>query len=206
MLNSFFLFLSSILFVSFVKSSIPSNLVPYLININAGWSELAYNMTKSPWIGNDFKIVAPVPLMVLYSDAYCPGEMVSIFVNGSFLMNSTSVPIPSASCSPNIPLPMGTFVYPQTFSHANFTLPIGNHSIAVKVIQYDSRNPQGIMYMRAYTPISFNCTAAPPTIWSHLIWIQYDYFSFKCTWRFTWRFMILFLFTFIIFNISSIIQ
>lgn len=110
---------------------------------------MAYNMSQSPWVTNLFKVVTPVPALIVYSDAFCPGKMVSIYVNGTFLMNSTQVPLNPGSCDPRISLPDGTFDLPAVYSHANFSLPMGEHSIAVKVIQYDESIPSGVMYIRA---------------------------------------------------------
>lgn len=137
---------------------IPSDLIPTRMNLNGGWSPLVFNMTKSSWVANKFILTAPVPVIVLFSDAFCPGKMVKIYVNGSFLLDSSTVPLNQGVCSPRIPLPAGTFAFPDIFSHANFSLPAGEHEIAIKVIQNDPDLPTGIMYIRGYIPLLDPCS------------------------------------------------
>lgn len=145
------------LLISFVFGSIRGDLMPSLLNLNGEWSPMVFNMTQSPWIKNIYKVIAPVPVNILYSDTYCPGKMVSIYVNDTFLMNSTSVPLNPGTCYPKIDFPAGTFALSNQFSHANFTLPIGEHWISAKVIQYDENIPDGVMYIRSYLSPLFSC-------------------------------------------------
>lgn len=145
------------LLASFVFGQVPTDLVPYLMALNAPWSPMAFNMTQSPWVTNVYKVFVPVPVKIVYSDAFCPGKMVSIYVNGTFLMNSTQVPLNSGTCDPRLNSPSATFAFPETFSHANFSLPVGEHSIAVKVIQYDEDFPSGVMYLRAVLLPPYSC-------------------------------------------------
>ena len=137
----------------------PSTLIPSLMNLNGGWSKMPFNVTLSPWVFNVFKVNAPVPISLVYSDAYCPGKMVSIYVNNTFLMDSTSVPFPPVAgfCNPRIDLPSGTLALGDIFSHAYFNLPAGEHEIAVKIIQNDPKVPSGVMFLRAYIPPNVNC-------------------------------------------------
>ncbi len=118
---------------------------------------MTFNMTESAWVKNVFKVIAPVPVKVIYSDAFCPGKMVSLYVNGSFFMNSTQVPLNPGTCDPKLVFPSATLAFPEKFSHAEFDLPMGEHSITAKVIQSDANIPAGVMYMRAYIPIPFSC-------------------------------------------------
>lgn len=127
------------------------------LELNSGWSQLPFNITESPWIPNIFKIYSPIPFILLYSDAFCPGKMVSIYVNGTFKMNSTTVPQQIGTCNPRIEEPFGTFALPDIFSHANIVLPEGEHEISVKVIQSDPEFPTGIMFLRALIPPKYSC-------------------------------------------------
>ena len=151
-------FLTVILLFNYMtcQSSVPIGLIPAKMDLNGGWSSLFFNITQSPWVTNKFLVTAPLPLNLLFSDAFCPGKMVSIYINGSFSVNSTTVPL-NSNCSPRIDLPSGTFAFPDVFSHANLTLPVGVHEIAIKVIQSDPTLPTGIMYMRSYTSLSSIC-------------------------------------------------
>lgn len=148
---------SSLIFQVISQGPVPTNLIPTALYLNSGWSLLPFNMTESSWVPNLFKVSSPIPFVVLYSDAFCPGKMVSIYVNGTLMLNSTSVPQQNGTCDPRINLPVGTFAFPEVFSHAKFTLPKGSHDISVKVIQYDPQLPSGIMYIRAYIPPKFTC-------------------------------------------------
>lgn len=134
---------------------IPTNLVPAMMGLDAGWSPMIFNMTESEWVKNVFKVIAPVPIRVIYSDAFCPGKMISLYVNGSFFMNSTQVPL--SICDPRLPLPSAALAFPEKFSRAEFDLPVGEHSIAAKVIQSDPTIPAGLMYLRAIISIPFSC-------------------------------------------------
>lgn len=156
-LSIFSVLVSFLIFHVSAQSPVPTNLIPTVLNLNSGWSLLPFNMTKSPWSPNLFKTSSPVPFVVLYSDAYCPGKMVSIYVNGTFMMNSTTVPQQNGTCSPRINLPMGTFALPDIYSHARLTLPQGIHDISIKVIQNDPQTPSGLMYIRAYISPKFAC-------------------------------------------------
>lgn len=150
-------FLLLICSASVFSALVPTDLIPSRMELNGGWSPLYFNVSKSLWVSNKFTVTSPVDFNLLYSDAFCPGKMVSIYVNGTFLTNSTQVPFNPVLCSPRIDLPAGTFAFSNIFSHANVSLPAGEHEIAVKVIQYDSRLPSGVMYMRAYFPILSSC-------------------------------------------------
>lgn len=154
---SFFVAAIVVSFSSLVFGQLPTNLIPSLLDLNSGWSPMSFNMTRSAWVTNSFKVIAPVPVRILYSDAFCPGKMVSIYVNGTFLMNSTQVPLNPGTCDPKFVLPAATFAFPDKFSHANFSLPVGEHSIAVKVIQYDENIPNGVMYIRALLLPAISC-------------------------------------------------
>lgn len=153
----FSIFVSSLIFHASAQEVVPNNLIPTALDLNSGWSLLPFNMTQSPWIPNLFEVSSPIPFVVLYSDAFCPGKMVSIYVNGTLMINSTSVPQQDGTCDPRIDLPSGTFAFPDLFSKARLTLPQGNHNISVKVIQYDPIFPTGIMYIRAYIPPKYTC-------------------------------------------------
>ena len=118
---------------------------------------MIFNMSVSPWVTNLFKITAPVPIKIVYSDAFCPGKMVSIYVNGTLFINSTQVPLNPGICEPRLNLPAATFAFPDKFSHAVFNLPIGEHFIAIKVIQYDESIPSGVMYIRALLLPDLSC-------------------------------------------------
>lgn len=137
----------------------PPGLIPMKMDLNGGWSPLSYNVTLSRWVPNVFVVESPAPFKMLYSDAFCPGEMVAIYVNGTFLMNSTQVPNPplAGPCEPKIEFPLETFKLPDVFSHANFSLPMGRHELTVNVIQSNSDFPSGVMYMRSYLDLPFNC-------------------------------------------------
>jgi len=137
----------------------PPGLIPMKMDLNAAWSPLSFNASRSLWVPNVFVVESPIPFKVLYSDAFCPGDMVGIYVNGSFLMNSTQVPNPpiAGPCSPKIDFPLETFKLPGVFSHANFSLPMGKHEITVNLIQFDSEFPTGVMYMRSYLDLPFKC-------------------------------------------------
>lgn len=139
--------------------SLPPGLIPTSMDLNGVWSPLPYNMTASPWVPYLYVVKSPIPFKVVYSDAGCPGQMVSLYINGTFLMNSTQVPFPPVAgiCNPRIDLPMATFQFPNVFSHANFSLPAGQHSIAIKVIRSNASVPIGIMYMRAFIKIPTIC-------------------------------------------------
>lgn len=141
---------AAFLFSSLVFGQVPTGLIPSLLDLNGRLSPMAFNLSESAWIKNEFKVRAAVPVRVVYSDAYCPGKMVSIYVNGTLFMNSTQVPLGPGTCTPRFVLPAATLAFPHLFSHANFSLPIGEHSIAVKVIQYDESFPNGVMYIGAY--------------------------------------------------------
>lgn len=141
----------------FGQSSPPTSLIPTLMELNAGWSQMSFNVTRSPWIPNVYKTISPVPFKVAYSDAFCPGKMVSIYVNGTFKMNSTQVPQTNGTCDPRLSLPMATVAFPELFSHAVFELPAGEHDIAVKVIQSDPSLPSGLMYLRSFLPLPTIC-------------------------------------------------
>lgn len=155
---SFFLVVSfTILFPSLILGQVPTGLVPTLLDLNSGWSPMTFNISESVWVTNLFKISVPVPIKIVYRDAFCPGKMVSIYVNGEFLMNSTQVPLNPGKCEPRIVLPSATLYFPEKFSHANFSLPAGEHSIAIKVIQYDEIIPSGIMYIRAFLLPEVSC-------------------------------------------------
>ena len=154
----------SLYFVSLIsqvvaQGFVPTGLIPTALDLNSGWSPLVYNITQSPWIPNLFKISSPIPFVLLYSDAFCPGKMVSIYVNGTMMIDSTTVPQQNGNCDPKINQPIGTFAFPQLFSHAVLNLPQGEHEIAVKVIQSDPKLPTGIMYIRAFIPPKFSCNA-----------------------------------------------
>ena len=144
-------------FSSLVLGQVPTGLIPSLLDLNGRLSPMTFNMSESAWITNLFKVRAPVPVRVVYIDAFCPGKMVSIYVNGTFLMNSSQVPLDPGTCNPRFVLPAATLAFPDKFSHANFSLPIGEHSIAVKVIQYDENFPTGIMYIGALIPMLDSC-------------------------------------------------
>lgn len=137
---------------------VPDNLIPTLMELNSGWTQMSFNLTSSPWIPNLYKTISPVPFKVVYSDAFCPGKMVSIYVNGTLKMNSTQVPMTNGTCDPRLPLPMATFAFPDQFSHAIFALPAGEHDIAIKVIQSDPKSPSGLMYLRSFISTPSECT------------------------------------------------
>lgn len=136
---------------------VPSDLIPTRLLMNSGWSRMPYNVTVSPWIPNVYKLEALVPLRVAFSDAYCPGDMVSLYVNGTFLKNSTSVPAFSDNCKPGLNLPDGTAAYPELYSRAEFWVPAGNHSIALKSIQTAEGLSAGAMYIKAELPLRSDC-------------------------------------------------
>ena len=148
-ISFFYVALLSLVYAQGSGIIVPIGLIPTSLELNSGWSPLAFNMTQSPWIPNLFKVSSPVPFAVAYSDAFCPGKMVSIYVNGTLMANSTTVPQQNGTCTPRISQPMGTVAFPNLFSHALLNLPQGDHEIAVKVIQSDPQIPTGIMYLRA---------------------------------------------------------
>lgn len=137
----------------------PPGLIPTSMDLNGVWSVLPYNITISPWVPYLYIVKSPIPFQVVYSDAGCPGQMVSIYVNDTFLMNSTQVPFPPVAgiCKPRIDLPMATFQFPNVFSHANFSLPAGQHDIAIKVIRSNTSLSVGKMYMRAFIKFPTIC-------------------------------------------------
>lgn len=137
---------------------VPLDLIPTRMDLNGGWLQLLFNMTESAWIGNKFNLTSPVPVHFLYSDAFCPGKMVSIYVNGTFHLNSRNVTLNPGVCSPRIELPAGTFAFPDVFSHADFILPEGEHEIAIKVIQWDPSLPTGKMFIRSYLTFPDPCS------------------------------------------------
>ena len=139
------------------QGQVPTILIPAALELNSAWSPLPFNLTQSTWVPYLFKVFSPIPFVVVYSDDYCPGKMVSIYVNGTLMLNSTIVPQQNGTCDPRIEQPFGTFAFPEIFSHANFTLPQGEHDIAVKVIQSDPNFPTGLMFLRAAIPPNFTC-------------------------------------------------
>lgn len=145
-----------------VSGQIPTSLIPTRLNLNSGWTPMAFNVTQSSWIPNKFKISAPETVQIQFTDAYCPGKMVAIYVDDKFLMNSTIVPLNSAPepCKLSISYPSGAENLPNLYSHANFTLPLGEHEISIKVIQSIPNLDTGVMFIKAQLDLPFNCDKA----------------------------------------------
>jgi hypothetical protein len=143
--------------VVFAQSGPPTSLIPTLLELNSGWARLPYNVSESVWISNLYILDTPLPFRFQFTDAFCPGERVSVFVNGTFMVNSTQVPIPLATCAPDLNLPKGTAAFPEIYSQLDMELPAGRHEIAFKVIQSNPDFTSGIMFARAYIPIENGC-------------------------------------------------
>lgn len=152
-----FIFCFALLKLSCAQSAPPSGLIPTLLELNSGWSRMPYNLSQSSWIPNLYRLSTPLPVRFQFTDAFCPGERVSVFVNGTLLANSTDVPIPAASCAPNLPLPEGTAAYPQVYSQLDLELPAGQHEIAFQIIQNNPAFNTGIMFTRAYIEYDSGC-------------------------------------------------
>jgi hypothetical protein len=135
----------------------PAGLVPFALDLDSGWTAVPYNLAQGVWITHEYKVESSIGFRVIFSDAYCPGEMVSLYVNGTFLRNSSSVPA-SSTCDPRVVSPVQARLgYPEAYSHLAFDLPPGNHSLAMKLIQVNSAYPQGSMYLRAYGNSTQSC-------------------------------------------------
>lgn len=164
---SIFVWFSSIfasLFLAVVNAS-PVPPVTYFratrLDMNSGWSLAYYNATIAPWIPNLYILRAPCPLVVQITDAFCPGEMYDVFVNGSFV-GSTS-PVPQATeCIPSFDLPGGTEFFQGAFSRIEFPLPAGFHRIAIKIRQLALNDPTGGLYIQAFVPIKQECPEIKP--------------------------------------------
>ena len=143
----------------------PPHFPTTMLQLNSGWAKVAYNTSITPWITSQYVLDAPVPVQFQFTDAFCPGERVSIYINGTFFMNSTEVPVPSSnsSCYPNLALPEGTFGYPDVYSQASATLPAGQHTITLLLIQSNPKFVAGLMFMRAFIYFE-SCTEC--TAWS----------------------------------------
>ncbi len=141
------------------QGALPLGLTPTLLQLNSGWARMPYNVTESSWVPNLYLLNTPVAVVFQFSDAFCPGERVSVFVNGTFFGNSTEVPIPppATDCAPNLNSPAGTAAYPLVYSRLEAELPAGQHQIAFKLIQSNPTYPTGIMFTRAYIPFESEC-------------------------------------------------
>lgn len=136
----------------------PTFLLVTQLEMNSDWARLPYNTSRSNWIPNLYRLNAPVPLRFEFTDAFCPGERVSVFVNGTLYANSTDVPIPATGgCEPDLNLPEGTAAFPEVYSRLELDLPAGQHQIAFKLIQNNPAYTTGIMFARAYIPFESGC-------------------------------------------------